>query len=260
MIKKKAMVKSVAEKVDYGNWVLPRFIYLPAVTGLLFLGLSYVFLPLIVFAGFSFLISGYFAYARYCFSPGGGNLQAQIRQQILSRLDWNGKGKAIDIGCGNAPLVIKLAQRYPEAQITGIDYWGKMWGYSKSVCERNARIEGVAERVIFQNASGSALPFKDGSFDVVVSNLALHEVRDTKDKKGVIREALRVVKRGGRFVFQDLFLLRRTYGKTDDLLAAVRGMGVAEVNFVRTGDEAFIPLLLKIKSMVGALGILYGEK
>ncbi len=260
MIRNNDTAKSVAEKVDYGNWMLPRFIYLPGVIGFVFLGLSYIYLPLIIFAGISFLVAGYFAYARYYFSPAGGDLQARLRELILSRLDWNGKGKAIDIGCGNAPLVIRLAQRYPEAQITGIDYWGKMWGYSKRVCERNARIEGVADRVVFHNASGSALPFKDGSFDVVVSNLAFHEVRDTRDKKEVIREALRVVKKGGRFVFQDLFLLRRIYGKTDDLVDAVRFMGVARVSFVRTGDEAFIPTLLKIKSMVGALGILYGEK
>jgi ubiquinone/menaquinone biosynthesis C-methylase UbiE len=175
-------------------------------------------------------------------------------------LDWNGKGKALDIGCGNAPLVIKLAKKYPEGQITGIDYWRKMWGYSKSVCERNARIEGVSKRVIFQNASGSALPYKDESFDVVVSNLAFHEVRDIKDKKEVIRETLRVVKKGGRFVFQDLFLMRRIYGKTDDLLATVRSLGITKVKFVKTGDAAFIPKMLKLKSMVGALGILYGEK
>ena len=194
------------------------------------------------------------------FRSGGGNLQAQIRELILARLDWNGKGKALDIGCGNAPLVIKLAKKYPEGQITGIDYWRKMWGYSKSVCERNARIEGVGKRVIFQKASGSALPFKDGCFDVVVSNLAFHEVRDIKDKKEVIREALRVAKKGGRFVFQDLFLMRRIYGKTDDLLSTVRSLGITEVKFVKTGDAAFIPKILKLKFMVGALGILYGEK
>jgi len=254
------MDKSVAEKVDYGNWVPSRSIYLPGVISALFLGLSYAFLPLIVIAGFFFLISAYFAYARYRFAPVGGNLQVQIRDLVLAHLEWNGKGIGIDIGCGNAPLVIKLAQKYPVAQIMGIDYWGKTWGYSKNACQRNARIEGVGKRVIFQKASGSALPFKGGCFDVVVSNLAFHEVRDIKDKKEVIREALRVAKKGGRFVFQDLFLMHRIYGKTDDLLSTVRSLGITEVKFVKTGDSSFIPKILKLKFMVGALGILYGEK
>jgi SAM-dependent methyltransferase len=164
------------------------------------------------------------------------------------------------VGCGNGALVIRLAQKYPEAKVTGIDYWGTMWEYSKKICERNARVEGVARQVIFQNASGSALPFKDGSFDVVISNLAFHEVRDTKDKREVIREALRVVKKGGRFVFQDLFLLRRIYGQIDDLVAAVKSMGITRVEFVRTGNASSIPKILKLPAMVGALGILFGEK
>jgi SAM-dependent methyltransferase len=254
------MNKPGGEKPEYGNWVPPRFVYIPGLTGLLFLGLSYAYLPLIGVAVFCLLISGYLAYARYRFSPAGGDLQAKIREGVLSHLDWDGKGKALDVGCGNGALVVRLAQKYSEAKVTGIDYWGAMWEYSKGVCERNAKLEGVAQRVIFQNASGSALPFKDGSFDVVISNLAFHEVRDVKDKREVIREALRVVKKRGRFVFQDLFLLRRIYGQIDDLVAAVKSMGITRVEFVRTGNAAFIPKVLKLPDMVGALGILYGEK
>ncbi len=103
-------------------------------------------------------------------------------------MDWNGKGKALDIGCGNGPLTIKLAQKYAEAQITGIDYWGKQWEYTKRVCERNAKIEGVAERVSFQKASASALPFDDGTFEVAISNLVFHEVSGIRDKKNVNRK------------------------------------------------------------------------
>lgn len=79
------------------------------------------------------------------------------------------------------------------------------------MCERNAKIEGVIDRVTFQKASASILPFADEYFDAVVSNLVFHEVREVADKREVVREALHVVKKGGRFAFQDLFLLRRTY-------------------------------------------------
>jgi len=254
------MNDSKAEKPEYGNWILPRFVYLPALAALLFLGLSYIFLPFIGAASFCLLVSGYLAYARYRFSPAGGDLQAEIRAGVLSHLDWDGKGTALDVGCGNGALVSQMAQKYREAKVVGIDYWGPKWEYSKGVCSRNARLEGVAQRVVFQNASGSALPFKEGCFEVVISNLAFHEVRDAKDKREVIREALRVVKKGGRFVFQDLFLLRRIYGQIDDLVAAVRGMGITRVKFVRTGNAPFIPTVLKLPAMVGALGILYGEK
>ena len=101
----------------------------------------------------------HFAYARYRFSPAGRDVQAKIQEVVLQHSDWNGKEKGLDIGCGNGPLSIKPAQKYPEAQVTGIDYWGKQWEYSKSVSERNAKIEGVAERMVFQKTSPRALRF-----------------------------------------------------------------------------------------------------
>jgi hypothetical protein len=55
--KQGAMDKSVAEKPDYGNWVPKRFIYIPGAVTLLFLGLSFAFLALIVVAVFFFLVS-----------------------------------------------------------------------------------------------------------------------------------------------------------------------------------------------------------
>jgi len=189
--KEEAMNKSFSEKPDYGNWVSKKFIYIP-ISISLFFGLSLVFPALIVLTTVFLVVALYFAYARNSFSPEGGNVQTQIQELVLTHLDWNGKGKGLDIGCGNGPLTIKLAQKYAEAQRTGIDYWGKQWECSKSVCKRNAKIEGVAERVVFQKASALALPFDDGAFDVAVSNLVFHEVRGFRDKKNVIKEALRV--------------------------------------------------------------------
>jgi hypothetical protein len=42
--------------------------------------------------------------------------------------------------------------------------------------KNNARIAGVAERMEFHQASASALPFADETFDLAVSNLVFHEV------------------------------------------------------------------------------------
>jgi ubiquinone/menaquinone biosynthesis C-methylase UbiE len=194
------------------------------------------------------------------FSQRGGNLQALIRNLMVERLDWDGRGKALDIGCGNAPLAIDLAKRYPSAHVTGIDYWGGIWEYSKATCERNAEIEGVADRMTFQKASASALPFEDESFDAAVSNLVFHEVGDVRDKRELIREALRVVKKGGAFAFQDLFLLKRRFGDVDDLVAMIKSWGIKEAAFVNTSDSQFIPKALRLPFMVGRIGIIYGKK
>ena len=153
---------------------------------------------------------------------------------VISNLDWNGEGPALDVGCGNGALTINLAHDFPLARVIGIDYWGERWEYSKSICEANTKAESVNERVVFQKASASKLPFQEEYFDAAVSNLCFHEVDDAIDKREVIREALRVVKKGGKFAFQDLFLLKQVYGNTDELVATIKSWGITEVEFVET--------------------------
>jgi ubiquinone/menaquinone biosynthesis C-methylase UbiE len=179
---------------------------------------------------------------------------------VLANLDWNGEGRALDIGCGNGALTIKLAQQYPKALIIGIDYWGKTWEYSKKICERNAIIEGVSERVVFKKANALSLPFDDGYFDAVVSNFVFHMVGKAKDKRGVIREALRVVKKGGEFSFQDEFLLKQLYGNMDDLIETIKSWGIYKVEFVQTRDTDFIPRALKLPFILGTIGLIKGTK
>ena len=244
----------------YGNWVATKFIYVPLIIGVGLLGLA-LLSPLWGLFALPFLLSAaYFAWARRAFSSEGGDVQAKLWRLLLERLDWNGEGEALDVGCGNGPIVVALALRSPAARVIGIDYWTKKWDYSQGACERNAQAAGVADRTEFRRASASALPFEDGRFDAVVSNNVFHEVADAKDKRELIREALRVLKKGGRFAFQDLFLLKAVYGEIDDLLQAIREWGVAEVEFLDTSACDFMPPALKLPFMTGAIGIIYGTR
>lgn len=252
--------KRGTKKAKYGNWVSKWLLYMPAATALFFLVLSVISYLFIIAAVFFLIIFAYFAYAYFRFSPAGGDLQTRIRDLVLEQLKWHGKGKALDIGCGNAATVIKLAKKYPQAQVVGIDYWGGKWGYSEEACKKNAEIEGVANRTAFRKASASSLPFEDNYFDAVVSNFVFHEVKDSKDKREVIRQALRVVKEDGVFAFQDLFLVKSIYGEIDDLMAAIRSWGIRDAKFVNTSTNGFIPRLLKLPFMVGSIGIIYGTK
>jgi ubiquinone/menaquinone biosynthesis C-methylase UbiE len=247
-------------KLDYGNWVPKRLIYVSFAVGLVFFVSAFWFLFLVIPAALLFFVAAFFAYARYMFSSAGGNVQNSVWDLVLSHLDWTGEGKALDIGCGNGVLAIKLAQKHPTAHVIGIDYWGKRWEYSKNTCERNAKIEGVSERVTFQKASASSLPFEDEYFDAAVSNFVFHEVSDVKDKREVIREALRVVKKGGKFSFQDEFLVKQIYGNPDDLVATIKSWGISKVEFVKTRDAEFIPRALKVPLFLGTIAIIAGEK
>ena len=247
-------------KAEYGNWVSKRIIYLSSFLGFVFLGLSLVFWILIIPTVLFLLVTAYFLYVRYQFSHQGRNVQDPIWMLVLSNLDWNGEGRAIDIGCGNGALTIRLAQKYPKAKIIGIDYWRKEWEYSKDACERNAVIEGVSERVAFQKANAVSLPFDDCYFDAAVSNFVFHMVGEAKDKRDVIREALRVVKKGAKFSFQDEFLFKQLFGEIDDLIETIKSWGISRVEFVQTRDADFIPRALKVLFILGTMGVIRGEK
>jgi SAM-dependent methyltransferase len=247
-------------EIDYGNWVSRKLIYIPAAMVVVFLGPSFLS-PHFLIGTFLLLIpTGYFIYAYFQFSPGGGNLQAKIRDLVFNQLVWDGDGRLLDIGCGNGAIAIEAAKRYPKARVVGIDSWSGQWEYSKASCEKNARIAGVTERISFEKGSTAKLPFTDESFDVVVSNFVFHEVQGVRDKGALIKEALRVLKKGGLFVFQDPFLWKRVYGEPEDLLARIRGWGIREVKLLGTNQQGFIPRALKLPFMVGRIGIIYGRK
>ena len=252
-------LKSESEP-DYGNWVGKRLVYFPVIVGILLAGLTFWSYLLIIAALILIGIGGYFAYARYLFSTQGRNVQGAIWNTVLEHLDWNGQGNALDIGCGNGALTIKLAKKYPSAKVTGIDQWGKQWEYAKATCERNASIEGVSNQTTFRQASAASLPFPDESFDTVVSNLTFHEVREVRDKRQLVQEALRVLKKDGVFAFQDLFLIRQAFGDVNDLVKSIRSWGVGSVEFVDTSKVSYIPAALKLPFMVGTIGLFKGRK
>jgi ubiquinone/menaquinone biosynthesis C-methylase UbiE len=99
----------------------------------------------------------------------------------------------LDIGCGSGMNSALLAFR--GARVTGIDI-------SPSLVElavQRARINGIAERTRFLVTSAHDLPFPDRSFDLVVGIAILHHL----DVPLVARETLRILKPGGRAVFQE---------------------------------------------------------
>ncbi|MFX1376221.1 MAG: class I SAM-dependent methyltransferase [Promethearchaeota archaeon] len=192
------------------------------------------------------------------FSVNDKQLQHKVWNLVIENLHWNGKGKALDIGTGAGALAIKLSKKFPESIIWGIDYWGKLWNYSKLQCEENAKIEGVESQVVFQKASASKLPFEDGEFDAIVSNFVYHEVRDIKDKKKLLNESFRVLKKGGAFSIQDTLKNEKKYGNIEVLIRAIKEWDVQKIRFIETFNEIPIPNLLKFE--LKSAGLLYGIK
>jgi ubiquinone/menaquinone biosynthesis C-methylase UbiE len=253
-----------SDKVNYGNWVPRRMVITFLAVFCISCALSVSInagIPrgiLIGIAALSGAFSAYMLYAYWLIGRNDGELQRQLCNTLVDKLQWDGQGKALDVGTGSGRIAVSVAKKHPSAHVTGIDYWSNPWTYSKSVCERNAGIEGVGGRADFQRASAVSLPFSDGEFDAVVSNYVFHSVR-VMDKRPLIKEALRVLKDGGTFAFQDL-INRQFYGDIDRFYEEVKTWGLKEVYLVNTSDFVYIPVALRINHMLGNSRILYGVK
>ena len=113
----------------------------------------------------------------------------------------------------------------------------------------------------FQKGDAAHLDFPDQAFDAIVSNFVFHEVRSQKDKRLVVREALRVLKKGGSFSFQDLFSQPSLYGDMDGFVRELRREGFREVHYIPFVErQGFVPRYVQAPWMLSGVGLLYGRK
>jgi SAM-dependent methyltransferase len=124
----------------------------------------------------------------------------------------------------------------------------------------NAQAEGVADQIEFIKGSASRLPFKDNEFDLLASCLTFHEVQDESDKKKVLKEAFRVLKKGGEFIFLDLFLDEKIYGRYNDFVGFIEGLGLAQVEFAKLDEMIKLPGILRQKRVLGNALVIKGIK
>lgn len=259
------------KKPNYGNWVPASLMKTAYTVSTVFLAAAAVctflwhnriasILFLVLFL-LMFCMTLYMQACRNAFSfEGKRQVMKHIHQFLLSRLPWDGKGTLLDIGCGSGALTICCARKYPHADITGIDYWGKEWNYAKEQCEENARLEKV-KPITFQKGDAAKLAFPDETFDAVVSNFVFHEVKTQPDKRKVVREALRVLKKGGSFAFHDLFEQKQLYGDMEELVRQLKAEGITEIHYIsNTENQDFIPRFVTAPWMLKGLGLLYGVK
>ena len=253
---------------DYGSWMSNPVFYV--VGALLALSVVLAVLSFTVFhitaLGVVFVIAAllllalllWITWIRRQYAFGGGGMMEQVHQIVLSHLDFDGQGQLLDVGCGSGALSIRAALTWPEAQVTGIDYWGVAYGYGQPMCEKNAASEGVATRCRFQHGDAHQLDFPDDTFDAVVSNYVYHNITGA-DKQALLRETLRVLKPGGVFALND-DMKPRMYGDMEAFAQDLREAGFQEVRLVDTATEVFGSQRRAAMMMLGESRMLVGRK
>lgn len=137
-----------------------------------------------------------------------GSLIGKVRERhrLLDLVPWVGDEAVLDVGCGRGLLLVAAAKRVPTGRAVGIDLW-KAEDQADNRPEltlANARLEGVEGRVEVQTADMRELPFADGSFDVVVSHWAVHNLYAQADRARTLAEIGRVLKPGGYLMLADI--------------------------------------------------------
>lgn len=129
--------------------------------------------------------------------------------ELLSDLDLRGDERILDLGCGRGAVLLLAARLLPRGRAVGVDLWlPDQTGNSMDATRRNAQLEDVADRVELRTADMTELPFPDGTFDAVVSNVALHNIPTAAGRRAAIDEAARVLRPGGRLLLVDLAFTR----------------------------------------------------
>lgn len=121
--------------------------------------------------------------------PLGALVDRVEKEAIYAYLEPKPGEHILDVGCGTGNFSIELAKL--GVKVTGIDI-------SEPMLEK-ARIKASEENlnIEFLKADALNLPFKDCSFDKIVSVTALEFAGELKT---VLRECHRVLKNGGRMV------------------------------------------------------------
>ena len=165
----------------------------------------------------------------------------RFRQLFLIRfIERLGPRRVLEVGCGNGINLILLAGRFPEIAFTGVELTEAGHCAARELQKQRElppALRGYAplpladttafRRIQFLQGNATSLPFEDGTFDLVITVLALEQMERVRAQ--ALREIARVAARHTLMIepFQDinaalwprLNVLRRDYfrGRIADL-------------------------------------------
>lgn len=123
-------------------------------------------------------------------------LDESWRRRAIKLLGAPAESRVLDLCCGTGDLAFGLLRRDASLHVTGIDFCAPMLDRARARSRREARGD-----VRFVEGDVMAMPFDDESFDGATMGFSL---RNVVDVDAALREFLRVLRPGSRFVSLDV--------------------------------------------------------
>ena len=125
---------------------------------------------------------------------------------IINSIKLDGSETILDIACGTGELERLIISSHPKQKISGIDISRRMLDVARRKTE-------AYQNVNYIQAQASKLPFRDNSFDIIVSANSFHYFLNPE---AALAEMRRVAKQDGRVIIMDWcrdYLLCNIYDK-----------------------------------------------
>ena len=120
------------------------------------------------------------------------------RRKAIKKIKDAGEApRVLDVACGTGDFSIAIAKAVKKGEVIGVDISKEMLEVMRQKVLKNKLESMISQEV----GDGEALRFPEGSFDRVVNAFG---IRNFENREKGLREALRVLKPGGRLVILEL--------------------------------------------------------
>lgn len=140
---------------------------------------------------------GVFLYSMGYTGPNNDDMGRSVCNYLKRRMPDFAPRRILDMGCTVGHSTLPYKELFPEAEVWGIDVAAPQIRYA------HARAGAMGQDVNFAQMNAERTEFEDGTFDLVVSHILLHETSG-KAMPRIFAECHRVLAPGGLMIHADL--------------------------------------------------------
>jgi ubiquinone/menaquinone biosynthesis C-methylase UbiE len=122
--------------------------------------------------------------------------ESWVRQSLLDGIEVVNPRRIVDLGCGTGSMALLLQNKFPEAQITGVD----LSPYMLVVAEHRSGLANLP--IVWRHGLAEETGLPENRFDLVTITLLFHETPPAV-AQAVLKEAYRLLRTGGEVLILD---------------------------------------------------------